>query len=216
MRGGHIVICGTGRAGTTLLVRILRNSGLDTGFSEDDISELREHYSNAGLETKALKKARVARLPDVIKNPKFFEYAGEGLSEGWLHVDRMIIPIRDIDEVLASRKRVTQRTFWEYFTRKGLRGGFVGGPQNIFNQRAVMLNHFFRNVHLAVEYQIPITFLSFPRFVSDEEYFIRTLGPPLRADRGIEDDALRRAHQAEADPSLVRTGTKPKGSGRRT
>ena len=34
---GHVLIAGTGRAGTTLLVRICARLGLDTGFSDDQI-----------------------------------------------------------------------------------------------------------------------------------------------------------------------------------
>ena len=36
MKRHHVIISGTGRTGTTLMVQLLTNLGLDTGFTSDD------------------------------------------------------------------------------------------------------------------------------------------------------------------------------------
>ncbi len=199
----HIAICGTGRAGTTLLVRILHSAGLETGFSDQQLDETLNHISRAGLERYSSRE-NAANLPDVIKSPSLYEWASSGLRDKWLKIDHMIVPIRDIDQVLSSRFRVTSRTFHEYFSKGMLRGGFVGGPTKIFKQREATLELFFQNVLLAVDHGIPLTFISFPRFVHDVDYFIEILGPTLKGNRDVDPSVLRQAHQDECRPDLVR------------
>lgn len=199
----HIAICGTGRAGTTLLVRILHSAGLDTGFTRSQIDKTLNHVARAGLERGANRQT-VESLPDVIKGPSMYKWAAGGLSEGWLKLDRIIVPVRDIDEVLKSRRRVTSRSFHEYFTKGRLRGGFVGGPKMLFKQREATLELFFQSVHMAVVHGVPLNLLSFPRFARDEDYFIEALGRDLWSDRGMDEKTLRYAHRKECNPELIR------------
>lgn len=48
----HIVITGTGRSGTTFLIELLTQLGLETGFnaSDIDIVSKKNHIARAGLE----------------------------------------------------------------------------------------------------------------------------------------------------------------------
>lgn len=202
---GHIAISGTGRAGTTLLVKLLHRAGLETGFSEQDLTETEQHVSRAGLEI-APSAQNAGCLPDVIKSPALFLNAGRGLSEGWLKIDLLIVPVRDIDQVLKSRSYVTQRTFHEYFTKGMLRGGFVGGMKMLFRQREATLNMFHANVSTAVKHDIPMIFLDFPRFARDEAYFVSSLHPVLSRYRNIDRALLAAAHRRECNPDLVRAG----------
>lgn len=210
MPDSHIAICGTGRAGTTLLVRILRKAGLDTGFSDDDVEMTLSHPSNAGLE-RTPRKRKMAEMPDVIKSPHLFEFAGTGLREGWLKLDLMIVPVRDIDKVVKSRTSVTRMNLLQYFTKASQRGtslrgngGLIRGRRNIFRQREAVLDMFFQNIFLAVENDVSIVFLSFPRFARDADYFMSALLPALSAIRDIDADKLREAHASESDTSLIR------------
>lgn len=50
----HIIISGTGRAGTTFLVQYLTAVGLNTGFSIEEAVNNADHISHAGLETNLL------------------------------------------------------------------------------------------------------------------------------------------------------------------
>jgi hypothetical protein len=143
-------------------------------------------------------------LPDVIKSPSFYKaFLGDHSSE-WLKVEIMIVPVRDIEAVVRSRKHVTSKTFWEYFTRGWLRGGVAGGKRMIFRQREAALDMFFQNVFFAVKRDIPVILLEFPRFVEDESYFLEKLHPFLLEARGVGKEELREAFRAECDPSKVR------------
>lgn len=59
MRRGHVVICGTGRAGTTLLLKILHKAGL---------RDMRR-----GRLERRMTAATAASLPDLVKSLKFYK-----------------------------------------------------------------------------------------------------------------------------------------------
>jgi len=61
----HVVISGTGRAGTTFLVALLTNLGFDTGFPEKEIERLKSETARAGLEH----YIREEGSPYIIKSP---------------------------------------------------------------------------------------------------------------------------------------------------
>ena len=199
----HIGICGTGRSGTTLLVRIFHSAGLDTGFTREQIDETEKHVSRAGLERRANRKS-AASLPDIVKSPTLHLWASRGIKEGWLKFDLIIVPIRDIDNVLSSRTYVSIMSIRDYLSGQKSRGGYFGGIQNIFSQRRVLLETFFHNISMAVDHRIPITFLSFPRFARDEQYFVETLGPVLETMRGMDSAVLREAHRRECNQDYIR------------
>ena len=46
----HVVITGTGRAGTTFLVELLTALGMDTGYDVDDLPTRKSTVARAGLE----------------------------------------------------------------------------------------------------------------------------------------------------------------------
>ena len=69
----HILITGTGRAGTTFLVELLTNLGLETGFDSSTIATKKNKIARAGLEH----TFKNSNCPYVVKDPNFFEYADE-------------------------------------------------------------------------------------------------------------------------------------------
>jgi hypothetical protein len=97
----HIIISGTGRAGTTFLIQLLTVLGLDTGFS-DITSEVMKN-SNAGME----KDIRAADAPYIIKSPWLCDYLGEVKD---VIIDHAIVPIRDLYSAAESRRDVAKRT----------------------------------------------------------------------------------------------------------
>ena len=84
----HVVIAGTGRAGTSFLVRFLNQCGLDTGSSTDTFDE----RTRAGLEHNLLDK----HAPYVVKDPWLFTYC-EGVDLGAVTVDALLVPVREFD-----------------------------------------------------------------------------------------------------------------------
>ena len=65
----HVMISGTGRAGTSFLVQLLTNLGLDTGVTPEKMKL--DENARAGLEY----DIRKADAPYIVKSPFFCDHA---------------------------------------------------------------------------------------------------------------------------------------------
>jgi hypothetical protein len=120
----HIVITGTGRAGTTFLVELLTHLGLDTGFTPDTLSDRKVGVARAGLEH----DIRQAGCPYVAKSPWFCDYAEEALSRDDLVVERIFVPMRDLFAAAESRRQVENAAVSRLSFLKRLRRKFDQHP----------------------------------------------------------------------------------------
>jgi hypothetical protein len=94
----HLVIAGTGRAGTSFLVRYLTELGLDTTLTRKGDAAAWDGPANAGFED-LLIAGRT--LPYVVKSPWIGEYIEQILKEERFKIDAFIVPVRDLVEVAA-------------------------------------------------------------------------------------------------------------------
>ena len=182
-----IVITGTGRAGTTLLVQVLTDLGLDTGFAPDAPVDA---GVNAGLET----GIEAPDAPRVVKNPNLSRRLGELLDAGKVAIEHVIIPIRDLDVAAASRVRNTA-----YGADLHTFGGLFGTARATHQREALALV-FYELMFTIARYDLPHTLLLFPRFAQDWRYTYEKLGfltPDLPAARWEEALARR------ASPELI-------------
>ena len=122
-----IVITGTGRSGTTLLVQILTDLGFDTGFSSEAPIDEATH---AGLET----RLDSPNAPRIVKNPNLSRRLDEILTAGTATVEHVIIPMRDLDVAAASRVRATR-----YGSNLHVVGGLFG-TTNAARQREAQID----------------------------------------------------------------------------
>ena len=158
-----VIITGTGRAGTTFLVRLLGALGLDTGISERNFANKYFEQCNAGLEHEILDR----KTPYIVKNPALCKTLGPALATGRFVIDHAYIPIRELDSVAASRAAVG-----------GVNGSRPGGlwcTSDAAKQGAVMGELFHQLVHTLVVNEIPHTFILFPRMVTDPAYTYQRL-----------------------------------------
>jgi hypothetical protein len=185
----YTIISGTGRAGTTLLVRILAAAGLDTGFDPAALSV--DPVAHAGLELDLRAK------PDcyVVKSPWIATYIEQVLSEGDVVIDHAIICVRDIRDAAESRKRIQLI----HKTDAEVPGGLwkTSDPNA---QEAVLAGLFFRLIFHLSEHGVPMTFLHFPRFATDRGYFVEKLSGvfPL-----VDPERMGAALNAEVRPTLI-------------
>ena len=199
MNKHHLIISGTGRAGTTFLVQLLTELGLDTGF-KDAFSDV--HAScNAGMEW----NLRREDAPYVVKSPELCEYLDEVLKTGDVVIDHAIVPVRDLYEAAESRRQVSRAAGG----KRGAKGGLwlTKNPQA---QEAVLAKQFCNLVRTLVEHEVPTIFLDFPRLVKDSEYLYAKLKPALP---GVGYDAFCRAFQKLSNPKLVHQFSNREGSG---
>jgi hypothetical protein len=184
-----VIITGTGRCGTTFLVRLLGALGLDTGINEGNWNKKYFEHCKAGLEHDILDR----KTPYIIKNPALCDTLGRALATGRFVIDHAYVPIRDLESVAASRAAVG-----------GADGSTPGGLWRTADpaaQGAVMGEMFHALVHTLVANEIPHTFIMFPRMVRDPAYTYRKL--EFLMGSGTTYETFLGAFKRTADPSLV-------------
>ncbi len=211
----HLLIAGTGRAGTSFLVKYLTALGLDTSFGRyGEAGAGWSSSANAGLEQMLLVQPD-QDLPYVLKSPWAGEYIEEILGSKRFAIDALVVPIRDLVEAATSRAVAEYRSIhqtqpwvadkldrtWEV---AGVTPGGLVFSLNPLDQARLLAVSFHRLVHRAAEAQIPLVFPVFPRMVEDWEYLYHTLKPILPID--VSAQTAREAHATVASLAKVRIG----------
>ncbi len=215
----HLLIAGTGRAGTSFLVRYLTAVGLDTTLSRSGEDQaMWDDTANAGLEE--IVTGTGEGLPYVVKSPWIGEYFEQILANPHVSVDAILVPVRDLVEAATSRTVLEMRAMhetapwmaeldqsWEVW---GTTPGGVVYSVNPLDQARLLAVSFHDLIWRAAKAEIPIHFLAFPRIVQDKEYLFRTLRPILPPE--VTAEQAYAAHDLIADPSKVRVGGKASSS----
>jgi hypothetical protein len=202
----HVVITGTGRAGTTFLVELLTDLGLDTGFSTEDIARKKRPGARAGLE----RDIREDDCPFVAKSPLFCEYVSEVLQRQDIVVDLVLIPMRNLEAAADSRRYVSS----ERYRRLGLpsrlkaiikRRKFPGGMYGTRStkpgrQEQVLLRQIYDLTLALSDTDIPVILLRYPRMINDADYLFDKLRPILT---GVDIERFRISLGRVARPELV-------------
>jgi hypothetical protein len=217
----HLLIAGTGRAGTSFLVRFLAELGLETHisrFGEDPWDDA----AQAGLEDLPV-VAGLENLPYIFKTPWAYQFIEQMLADSAIEFDAVIIPMRDLVEAAASRSIVQLQAIhgrapwmaqmdnaWEDW------GDTAGGAVfslNPVDQSRLLAAGFHRLVNRLVQAEVPLIFVAFPRIVQDTDYLIGKLRPVIPASVTLEQ--ARQSHRRVADAALVRVGQELSRTGER-
>jgi hypothetical protein len=158
-----VIIAGTGRAGTTALVRLLTECGIDTGFTAATWQRHFLEHCQAGLERDLLERD----APYVVKSPDLCETLPDILATGRFVIDHAIVPVRDLEDAARSRARIGG-------TNASVPGG-LWGTDDPARQKEALAERFHRLMHTLAVHDIPVTLLAFPQFVSDPGYAYRKL-----------------------------------------
>ncbi|RUW61450.1 hypothetical protein [Mesorhizobium sp. M7A.F.Ca.US.008.03.1.1] len=209
----HLLIAGTGRAGTSFLVRYLTELGLDTTLSRrGEAGAFWDDLASAGLEEHLAYSG--AELPYVVKSPWIGEHIEQILSNPRLAVDAILVPVRDLMEAAASRAILEMRAIhehapwmaemdrsWEVW---GTTPGGMVYSLNPLDQARLLAFSFHNLVWRATEAEVPVHFLAFPRMVEDKEYLLHALRPIL--PHGTTAERAYQAHARTADLTKIRVG----------
>lgn len=198
---GKVMIAGTGRAGTTLLMRIFIRLGLPTGFTLEDVASVEKLTGRAGLEQNVF-DLDFENMPEIVKNPALCDLLKVALIEKNVTVDQIIVPIRNLDQAANSRVRVSEVESKNGVGPLQALGGMweTTDPEH---QKNVLANKFYNLVNTAVSFQIPMIFLSFPKFAQDVDYCVENLGPFLKKRYAISEKSLRQAHAQEVKLEFI-------------
>lgn len=186
----HLLIAGTGRAGTSLLVRILHACGLDTEISRRGGAVFWDEHANAGIENIPIVGDD---HPHVVKSPFSYQFIRELLARPGIKIDGVLIPVRDLDEAVASRIVLELRHRYEHLVEFasqveetwrdwGTVPGGVTYSLEPLDQARILAHSLHRIIEPLVDAEIPIHFLKFPKFTQDIEYLHRRLMPVLPAE----------------------------------
>lgn len=184
----HLIISGTGRAGTTFLVQLFTELGLDTGFSHANSNV--NPACNAGMEW----NLKDPNAPYVVKSPGMGKDLEEMLAAGAIVVDCAILPIRDLYASAESRRTV-QRNVKE----RDVPGGLLL-TENPQEQEAVLAIQLHILAHTLAKHDVPMIWLHFPRLVKEPAYLYGKL-KSLMPDQNLE--GFSQAFQAVSRPELV-------------
>jgi hypothetical protein len=205
----HLIVGGTGRAGTTFLVEHLDGCGFETHLGKH-ATHFYDDNANAGLEDLPM---GTADTPYVLKSPWLYEYVERLLARDDIVVDAVILPMRGIVEAAASRtinelrarcandQLVDDCTLWETW---GITPGGVTFSLNPVDQARLLAVGFHEVLHALVKKDIPVVLLDFPRFVEDADY-LRSKMQAVFGDKVPRARALD-VHRRLAQPDKVRVG----------
>ncbi len=179
----HVVITGTGRAGTSFLVELLTRLGLPTGFSTDQLHS-ESHWNEvarAGLEH----DIRADDAPYIVKSPWFCDYAEEVLRRDDIVIEHVFVPVRDLYQAaesrrFAERQGVARLPLLDRIKHALWPMAFHGGlwhTQNPAAQEDVLARQLYKLIFALSDAMIPVTLMRFPRLARDAEYLYHKLSP---------------------------------------
>jgi hypothetical protein len=193
----HLIIAGTGRAGTSLLVKILNACGLETELNRGN-GYFWDDRANAGIETLPLAGQE---HPYVIKSPWTYQFLDELLSRKDVRIDGLIVPVRDLREAAASRIVIElqnmHRSAPEFdellagWRDWGLTPGGVTYSLEPVDQARILGQSLHLLLERALEHEIPICLVKFPKFAHDPMYLYRNLTPFI--SRRVDGTSLKRS-----------------------
>lgn len=204
MRRKHVVITGTGRAGTSFLIELLTHLGLETGYTVGSIARHKSTLARAGLE----KDIRKDGAPYVVKSPWFSDYVDEVLGRDDIEIEHVFVPMRNLHAAAESRRFVTAQALSQMNIlarmRHQLRAKPIAGgrwqTRDESQQEEVLLLKVYNLILSLSKTMIPITLLQYPRLVSDAKYLFEKLNPILGDVRFSEFESV---FQRVADQGLV-------------
>jgi len=198
----HLYIAGTGRAGTSFLVRYLTAIGMDTTLSRRGDQAGWAEDASAGLEEEP-HKLFGSDVPYVVKSPWLYLVVDEVISNAKDRIDGLIVPIRDLSQVARSRVAVEARAIqraapwlnglekrWDVWGAAP--GGGVYSLAEV-DQARVLAVGFHILIERFVAADLPILFLHFPRIVHDHSYLFQKLQSffPANVTAESANDAFR-------------------------
>lgn len=182
----HVVISGTGRAGTTFLIQVLTHLGMDTGFSPSQTRIENPGYGGLEIDIANPRCPYIVKWPHLCDSPDSLE----GVS-----IDNLVIPMRDLFAAAESRRRVTREA------GQGAPGGLWHTHSlKPGDQERILTEQLYSLVLFAAKRRVPVTFLHYPTFVRDPDYLFSALRPVFP---DMAREVFGRAYQSAVLPHLV-------------
>lgn len=156
MEQEKIYITGTGRSGTTFLIKLFTFLHFDTGFSVENFNDYIFDNCNSGMEKQYNEKHYIIKNPTIIQDI-------EKIINDKIKIKFVIIPMRDYNKSASSRV---------YHNNK------AGGLWNASNKEEQLLFYnkiISEYILYMVKYDIPTIFIDFNKMIEDKRYLFDKL-----------------------------------------
>jgi hypothetical protein len=165
-----VLITGTGRCGTTFLIKLFTFLGYDTGYTVENYKDSIFTNCNSGMERAYNEK------PYILKNPNFMENIEKIVNDKSINIRYVIMPIRDLEESAKSREEISKKPGILINNTK------PGGLWNA-NNKEEQIEYYKKiiNNYMAVtkKYNIKTIFIKFKEMINNPNYLYKKLFPIL-------------------------------------
>lgn len=179
MTNRKIIVSGTGRAGTTFIMKIFSFLGLDTGFNPKRFENHVDPVANSGMEL-YLGFIKGYRVPYILKSPAFIEHIHKVLTK--TKIDYMILPIRNFEDSAQSRYRLKDNV---------TNCGSLWNATDVESQKVFYYKVLSEYLLAMVQYDIPTIFIDFKRMIVEEQYLYDKLKPIMNQHNKTLEDFKR-------------------------
>jgi hypothetical protein len=152
-----ILITGTGRCGTTFLIKLFSFLGFDTGYNRENYHLSIYTNCNSGMERFHNEKHYI------LKNPEFITNIENIVKDKSIKIKNVIIPIRDLKESANSRVR---------------NGRHAGGLWNSVDEESQI--RFYKDIlsnyiYISTKYEINTIYIDFDKMTTNKTYLFDKL-----------------------------------------
>jgi hypothetical protein len=152
-----ILITGTGRCGTTFLIKLFSFLNFNTGFNKDNYKDFIFSNCNSGLEKNYNENYYI------LKNPTFMSDIKDILQEDSVKIKLVIIPIRDYK--ISANSRLNN-------------GNNTGGLWNAVDELSQI--RYYKDIlsdyiYYMTKYEINTIFIDFDKMISDKKYLFNKI-----------------------------------------
>ena len=153
-----ILITGTGRCGTTFLIKLFSFLDFNTGYDRNNYKLSIFSNCNSGMERSYKDNY------NIIKNPEFIADIENILKDTSITIKNIIIPIRDLE--LSAKSRVN---YGKYAT-----GGLWNADDEL-SQIDFYKNILTNYIIISTKYEINTIFIDFDKMINDKIYLFNKL-----------------------------------------
>ncbi len=152
------LITGTGRCGTTFLIKLFSFLDFNTGYNRNNYKLNIFSNCNSGMERNYKEKY------NVLKNPRFMEDIENIAKDTSITIKNVIIPIRELK--MSAKSRVNHGI--------GARGG-LWNAKDESSQIDFYKNILTNYIVISTKYDIKTIFIDFDKMINDKTYLFNKL-----------------------------------------
>jgi hypothetical protein len=147
-----ILITGTGRCGTTFLIKLFSFLDFNTGYNRDNYELSISSNCNSGMERSYNDNF------NVLKNPTFIMDIENISKDTSITIKNVIIPIRDLKTSAKSR------------VKHGKENGGLWNAEDELSQIDFFKNILTNYIFISTKYDIKTIFIDFDKMINDKTY----------------------------------------------